>query len=162
MIPTGAGPAEMFVVINPTSSPEPDEASSWRESALIGGAPGDPDSTLFVGNPTEDLDMDNLPALLEHAFGTSDSISNASPFQIISNGTAVQISTTLNQTADDIVVSLEKSTDMVTWVDASADLPELSRTNNGDGTVNVIFESASGYTGLEVQNFFRLKIELLP
>ena len=151
-----------LVLINPSSSPDPDEASSWRESGLIGGAPGDPDSTPFTGNPIADLDSDNLPALLEHAFGTSDSTANASPFQVTQNGTSVRISVTLNQTADDIIVSLEKSTDMLSWSDASADLPELSRTNNGDGTVDVVFESASGYTGLELQTFFRLKVELLP
>ena len=161
--PTGPdGNGFSLVLINPATSPDPDDASNWRESGLIGGAPGDPDTMPFTGNPNNDLDNDGLVALAEYAFGTSPSIANPSPFDVEASGTAVRIATQLNQTADDLVISLEKSTDMINWSDATADLPEISRVNNGDGTVSVVFESASGYTGLELRHFFRLKIELLP
>ncbi|MDA7881326.1 lamin tail domain-containing protein [Akkermansiaceae bacterium] len=161
--PTGPdGGGFSLVLINPTGFPDHDDATNWRESGLIGGAPGDPDTTPFTGDPNADIDGDGLAALLEYAFGTSTSTANVSPFQVSSNGTALRISTTLKQTADDLAISLQKSTDMITWSDATADLPELSRVNNGNGTVSVIFESASGYIGLEDNYFFRLKIDLLP
>jgi len=161
--PTGPdGNGFSLVLINPTNSPDPDEAPNWRESGLIGGAPGDPDTIPFAGDPNGDLDGDGLVALAEYAFGTSPFVANPSPFAVSANGTAVRISTTLNQTADDLAISLEKSTDLTNWSDATADLPEISRVNNGDGTVSVVFESASAYTGAEIRRFFRLKIELLP
>ncbi|MDG1670976.1 MAG: lamin tail domain-containing protein [Akkermansiaceae bacterium] len=161
--PTGPdGGGFSLVLINPDTSPDPDDASNWRESGFIGGGPGDPDTMPFTGDPDADLDNDGLVALAEYAFGTSSSIANPGPFRVESSGTAVRIVTQLNQTADDLAISIEKSPDLLNWSDATTDLPEISRVNNGDGTVTVVFESASGYTGLEFRHFYRLKIEILP
>ena len=161
--PTGPdGGGFSLVLINPDTSPDSDDASNWRESGFIGGGPGDPDTMPFTGDPDADLDNDGLVALAEYAFGTSSSIANPSPFGVESSGTAVRISTQLNQTADDLAISIEKSPDLLNWSDATTDLPEILRVNNGDGTVTVVYESASGYTGLEFRNFYRLKIEILP
>ena len=161
--PTGPdGGGFSLVLINPDTSPDPDDASNWRESGFIGGGPGDPDTMPFTGDPDADLDNDGLVALAEYGFGTSSSIANPNPFRVESSGTAVRISTQLNQTADDLAISIEKSPDLLNWSDATTDLPEISRVNNGDGTVTVVFESASGYTGLEFRHFYRLKIEILP
>ena len=161
--PTGPdGGGFSLVLINPDTSPDSGDASNWRESGFIGGGPGDPDTMPFTGDPDADLDNDGLVALAEYAFGTSSSIANPSPFGVESIGTAIRISTQLNQTADDLAISIEKSPDLINWSDATSDLPEISRVNNGDGTVTVVFESASGYTGLEFRHFYRLKIEILP
>ena len=50
--------------------------------------------------------------------------------------------------------------DLAVWIDASGDLPEVSRIDNGDGTASLTFLSDSEYLTSEDKLFFRLKVEL--
>ena len=151
-----------LVLIDPTSSPDHDEASNWRESSLIGGNPGNPDSMPFTGNPDADPDNDGLSSLLEYALGTSPTTANPSPLKVTITGTSVQITTTINQEADDIAITLQSSSNLSGWTEASGNLPEVSRINNGDGTASLTYQSATGFVQSEDRLFFRLKAELLP
>jgi|GEM_PF-605466 len=151
-----------LVLINPSSSPDPHDASNWRESALVGGNPGSPDTKPFAGDPNADPDNDGLSSLLEYALGTPPTTANPIPYQLTINGTSVQFTTTTNQEADDIGITLQSSSDLSEWHDASSDLPLVSRTNNGDGSVSQTFESATGFLQNEEPLFFRLKVVILP
>ncbi|MEJ6644718.1 MAG: lamin tail domain-containing protein [Akkermansiaceae bacterium] len=161
--PTGPdGNGFSLVLINPTSSPAPDLASSWRESSLLGGNPGQPDSATFVGDPAGDPDYDGITSLLEFAFGTPTDLANPSPFQVSFDGASVKITTTLNQAADQLDITLESSLDLNQWEDATAALPLTSRINNGDGTASVTFESIPESLTVTQRHFFRLKVTVLP
>ena len=151
-----------LVLINPASSPEHDEASNWRESALIGGNPGNSDTIPFTGDPNADPDNDALNSLLEYALGTSPATANPNPFKIAITGTSVEITTTINQEADDIEITLQSSSSLTGWNDASEDLPIVSRINNGDGTTTVTYRSQPGFLLTNDQQFFRIKVTLIP
>lgn len=45
---------------------------TWRQSVPLHGTPGSTDAIAFAGNPAADLDQDGFTALVEYAFGTSD------------------------------------------------------------------------------------------
>ena len=62
-----------LVLINPESIPDHGDPASWRASTTTGGNPGTSDAVSFTGNAGDDLDDDGIAALLEHAFGSSDS-----------------------------------------------------------------------------------------
>ncbi|MGB0644436.1 MAG: hypothetical protein ACPGQF_06825, partial [Akkermansiaceae bacterium] len=60
----------------------------------------------------------------------------------------------------DLTINLQSSKDLSVWIDASGDLPEVSRIDNGDGTASLTFLSDSEYLNSEDKLFFRLKVEL--
>lgn len=152
-----------LVLIDPTNSPDHDDAANWKQSALIGGTPGQPESegTPFTGDPAADPDKDGLSSLLEYALGTSPDIANPSPFKVGINGTSVEITTTLSLTAVGIEVTIQSSPDLITWTPAT-DVPEVNRTPTGNGLANVTYQSQPGFITTKGRLFFRLKVELLP
>lgn len=161
--PTGPdGNGFSLVLINPTTFPDHDLASNWRESSLVGGQPGQADSAIFTGDPSADPDHDGMNSLLEFAFGTPPDIANPSPFQVTFNGSSVTITTTVNQAADQLEIMLQRSVDLDQWEDATAALPMTSRINNGDGTTSLIFESTPESLEVTQRHFFRLKVALRP
>jgi len=83
-----------------------------------------------------------------------------SPFEVSVIGTSVQITTPINLAASDLTIHLQSSKDLSVWIDASGDLPEVSRIDNGDGTASLTFLSDSEYLNSEDKLFFRLKVEL--
>ncbi|MFT7443795.1 MAG: hypothetical protein ACI9AF_000693 [Granulosicoccus sp.] len=162
--PTGPdGNGSSLVLLNPTNSPDHDDAANWVQSALIGGTPGQPESegTPFTGDPNADPDKDGLSSLLEYALGTSPDIANSNPLSVGSNGTSAQITTPLSLRAVDIEVTLQSSPDLITWNPAT-DLPEVTRTPIGNGQANVTYQSQPGFFATENRLFFRLKVKLLP
>lgn len=161
--PAGAdGGGFSLVLRNPAYDTDPDDPANWRESGLTGGNPGGADSSQFAGDPNADLDRDGITALLEHAFGTSDTVPNTLPFSVTPNGGSLRVTMQVNQTADDVVLTLESSGDMVAWGDASAELPLLSRTNNADGTATLVFQSDPGFVAANPSQFVRVKVVSLP
>ena len=160
--PTGPdGGGFSLVLVNPGSFPDHDDAGSWRESTTVGGNPGGSDAEVFTGNPTDDLDGDGLNALVEHALGSSDNVSDPSPLCLDLTSTNAQLSFKVNQAAEDVAVTLQQSPDLNTWTTPD-DLVFVSRVNNGDGTATLTYESLAGFLSTETRHFFRLKIELLP
>ncbi|YCM43051.1 lamin tail domain-containing protein [Verrucomicrobiaceae bacterium 227] len=153
--PDGQGFSLIFTSQGP--NPDYDDATNWRESSLTGGNPGRTDSTRFVGDPTADLDKDGFNALAEHAFGTSDAISNQGPLTLITNGSSATLTAILSQTADDVITTLESSRDLSTWENATAIVTPTSFLNRGDGTAALTYE-----TNADPRRFFRLKVTLKP
>ena len=134
--PDGSGPS--LTRILPAGAPGNPE--SWRPSLSDGGSPNAEDSIPFSANPTSDNDGDEINALLEHAFGSSDSTPDqqADFFSINLDG-SLQISLQRNLAADDIEWTIEYSTDLDNWSPESNELVFLGSTNNGDGTATSLF-----------------------
>ncbi len=159
--PTGPdGGGFSLVLRNAAAGADPEDPGNWRESGTPGGNPDGADSAVFTGDPDEDRDRDGLDALLEHAFGSSDAVVNTAPFSASVEGGRMAVAIDVNQTADDVVLTLEASEDMESWGDASAVLPLRSRTNNGDGTATLVFESDPGFAAAHTHYFVRVKVEL--
>lgn len=112
------GGGDSLVLIDPSDNPDHDDAANWRSSGSINGTPGGDDRTVFTGIAMNDLDQDDLPALLEHVLGTSDtdpdllSASFTWSHQDLS-GTAFRI--VRNLTAEDATLTLEFSDDLLSW-----------------------------------------------
>jgi hypothetical protein len=159
--PTGPdGGGFSLVLIEPTNSPDHDLSANWKQGSFVGGTPGEPEPSGFTGDPNADPDRDGLSNLLEYAFGTSPTQSQPSPFEVSVIGTSVQITIPINLAASDLTINLQSSKDLSVWIDASGDLPEVSRIDNGDGTASLTFLSDSEYLTSENKLFFRLKVEL--
>ncbi|MFT4550883.1 MAG: hypothetical protein ACI9MB_004864, partial [Verrucomicrobiales bacterium] len=150
-----------LVLINPTSNPDHDEPLSWRASTTVGGNPGTSDAVTFSGAPNADADGDDLDALLEHALGTSDSSPNPLPVTISASGGQLTVSVQTNHGADDVTLALEISTDLTGWGDAPVDTFTITKTNNGDGTSTLTFQSIPEFLGGELRRYLRLRAELI-
>nr|NIP93444.1 hypothetical protein [Akkermansiaceae bacterium] len=66
------GDGDSLVLLDPFSNPDHDDPDNWRSSTTSDGNPGLDDGVVFAGEPGLDRDGDRLPALLEHALGTTD------------------------------------------------------------------------------------------
>jgi hypothetical protein len=107
--PDGSGPS--LVLIYPQGNPDLNDPSNWRASTANGGSPGSSDGTTFAGSPGADADHDGSPALMEYACGTSDTAAGplAISASIVNNHLVVTFPRAA--AADDIVYTLEYSTD---------------------------------------------------
>ena len=148
--PDGFGPSLTRILPpGPPSTPE-----SWRPSVSPGGSPAVGDSRSFTGDPNADLDRDDLNALLEYAYGTSDTEPDleANLFTIKLDGTVI-LTQQRNLAADDIEWSFEHSPDLETWSPAS-DLSFIGSSDNGNGTVKLKFSSMENDAA---RNFWRAR-----
>ena len=100
---------------------DPSLPVNWRGSAILGGAPGASDSTVFVGDPAVDGDFDGHLALIEYGMGTSDADPSAFP-QLIPTRMAsgqLQVSLTRAGEADDVTIEAFESVDTGSWQPAT-------------------------------------------
>ncbi len=136
------GPGYSLVLIAPFSDPDHDNPLNWRSSVDLDGTPVGDDAVPFAGNPAADLDQDGVNAFLEHAFGTSDSDQNSgmNAFGIFLLEEVPHLSLQQNLSADDVILGLETSPDLVNWNSASPAFALIARTNNGDGTTTLTFK----------------------
>jgi hypothetical protein len=94
----------------------------WRASIADGGNPGASDALAFIGSPLADADDDGVRALIEYACGTSDADANSlptAPQLAFVNGLVTAVYP-LAQNADDIVATVETSTDLANWAPVAA------------------------------------------
>ena len=134
--PDGDGPSLTRIL----PAGDPALPFSWRPSVADGGSPGTSDAIAFSGDPGADDDGDDLNALLEHAFGTSDATPEtdlAGLFNI--SGSPVAISIRQSLAADDVTWIVEESTDLVTWQPLGTF--SLETTDNRDGTATLTFST---------------------
>jgi len=160
-----------LVLINPQSVPDHSVGSNWRGSVLPGGNPGASDAgPPFSGVPATDGDSDGLGALLEHAFGGSDSDSGNAPYPLAGvEGLSVggNVDTYLvfriqrNLAAEDVSISAGLSSDLISWQYGEPHLVLHSETSNGDGTSTLMFRSASPIT-TESRMYIRALVETNP
>lgn len=129
-----------LVLVAPRTNPDHTVGSNWR-SSVLNPTPGSNDATTFAGDPDADFDNDGTSALLEYAFGSSDSLAHdailpASGTLTASNPPRDGLLFTFrrNLAADDLKYTLQHSNDLVTWSNDLGDLILWNSINNGDGT----------------------------
>ena len=129
------GQGHSMVLIAPESGPDHGLAVSWRSSALPGGSPGESDALAFEGEAEADNDGDGMSAFLEYALGSSDLVAGGSRIAV-SNEDSGQLLIRYSRrlAADDALVSIEVSEDLLTWVPAGEDWEVQSVVPAGDGT----------------------------
>jgi len=113
-------------------------SSAWRVSASPDGTPGGTDSTRFLAEPGADLDHDGLPALVEYAFGTSDTDAASGPASVrpsVDANDRFVVSLQRNLRADDVVIRVEVSDDLIRWSGAAL----FSTRVNADGTAREVW-----------------------
>ncbi|MFT4547080.1 MAG: hypothetical protein ACI9UA_003405 [Pseudoalteromonas tetraodonis] len=157
-----------LVLIYPSSNPDHADPFSWRPSVSLHGNPAASDAVGFTGNPSEDNDVDDVPALIEYLLGTSDAISSAEtlPTASAQNLTVntipddyLAVSFTIDLSADDVAYLVEVSDNLSTWISGSGNVEFVSRTNHGDGTATMVYRSANPISA-DVRYFVRLKATL--
>jgi Lamin Tail Domain/CotH kinase protein len=112
------GGGKSLVRVLSSTNPNP-FTYAWRESIQAGGNPGTSDALAFTGSPTADGDGDGAIALLEYGCGTSDNDPGSlpPPPQFIFNGDGtVSVVYQVVPNADDVVTTIESSTDLSSWV----------------------------------------------
>jgi hypothetical protein len=108
-------------------------AVAWRASATLDGTPGATDATSFLAEPGADMDRDGLPAVVEYALGTSDGDAASGPEAVralLDERGRFVVSLRRNLRADDVLILVEGSSDMASWVAAAL----YSTRVNSDGT----------------------------
>ena len=109
-----------------------DNPNAWRTSATTNSLPGRVDEVAFVGNPTEDIDGDGLPALLEYALGTSDRDPVSGPSALRGAWIGEKdfgLSFNRNLRTRGVVLSVESSSDLRGW--SAAELKSTQTTGAG-------------------------------
>jgi hypothetical protein len=129
----GSGPG--LVLNSPDTDPDPGEPGNWRASALDGGRPGRSDSVAFSGDPNADLDGNGVPDLVDHALADG-----GTPLIGISGENAT-FEYIREIAADDVVASLQISTDLSTWTDGSDAFTLRSSQHLGTGGLRLRFEA---------------------
>jgi len=160
-----------LVLIDPESVPDHSIPSNWRSSTVPGGNPGSSDAApRFSGVAGADDDGDGLVALVEHAVGGDDNDPAAAPYpkvtveQLMVEDTIADylvIRIRRNLATDDIAISAEISTDLISWESGTSAVVLLDETANGDGTSTLTYRSALPLSSSE-QAFIRTRIEQKP
>ncbi len=127
---------------------DPNSPGAWRPSTGVGGAPGQVDSTLFVGNSLADADGDGHTALIEYALGTSDGSASSVPeLTMFRDASGALLLTVAHPVAaDDVVIEALESTDLINWSPAvllqeapSGDAANYQTTWRSNATGNRVF-----------------------
>ena len=159
-----------LTLIDPNGDPDHTDPLSWRASVAIGGSPTGTDATSFTGNALDDLDGDGFKALIEYFLGTSDSVpsADAGPTVAAQNLTVdavaddyLTMSVVLDLSADDVEYQVEITDDLVVWEFGTGHVEFVSSTNNGDGTLTVVYRSTDPIVA-GVQEYFRLRVISRP
>ena len=154
-----------LVLMNPSDLPDHNLPQNWRSSVDLLGTPGGEDSETFTGNPDEDLDGDQLSALLEYAFGSVEGDGGFSPESQVIVGSGIfeggqeyaTISYRRNLAADDVLIEVEVSPDLEAWTDGSVVF--VGSTPNGDGTEQMSFRADQPIQTIPAQ-YVRVKVTL--
>ena len=88
---------------------------TWRESTADGGNPGSSDALMLTGDPLADNDNDGHAAIVEYAFGTSDTVWTPATKFLTPNGTNPPTATTPLPNADCALLELQSSDDLNNW-----------------------------------------------
>jgi len=102
-----------------STAPDPGDFT-WRESTALHGSPGSTDAVAFTGDPAADADQDGATALVEYAFGTSDTDPSSRPghpvLTLAPDGSATA-TWPLLPNADDVVPTIQASSSLSpdTW-----------------------------------------------
>lgn len=116
-----------------TPGADPTDPANWRSSSAIDGTPGTGDGIPFSGDSEADLDNDGFTAFAEHALGTSDLLTGDAAEAIVlgvDQNDHLTIEFPRNLTANDVLTTVEISTDLLTWATGSAAAEFVSQLGN--------------------------------
>jgi hypothetical protein len=119
--PDGVGPS--LILINPFTNPDPGIAANWRPSSASGGNPGADDAFFFAGDPNGDINQNGVADLIDHVLGEGG----------LAKITSGEFSYRRKLGADDVLVRIESSSDLSTWISADSLLMNRRSTFTGDG-----------------------------
>jgi hypothetical protein len=167
------GQGYSLVLIAPESLPILGQGRNWRVSRALGGSPGGDDRVTFAtwaaasgasGGPAADGDGDGAVSLMEYALASNPTVSDPSALpqgttQGFDAGSGVPVdyvTFTFNRQigAEDIVYSVEFSTDLLTWSQSGL---LVSSVLNGDGTATETWRGPNPITDSSEQ-FGRLRV----
>jgi hypothetical protein len=143
-----------LVLINPTLAPDPAIPSNWRASVSAGGTPGWADGDTFAawagrngvtGQMADDSNANGLTNLAEYGLGLTPSSADTNGFisagfeEITVSGatdTYLVIHYRRNYAADDVTITPEMSTDLLTWTALTNEVsPPVTNPNGTEDTV---------------------------
>ncbi|MCH2064115.1 MAG: lamin tail domain-containing protein [Roseibacillus sp.] len=150
----GAGPS--MVLVNPSGDPDHGEAANWTASRNPGGSPGTTESSgvdyaswaatsNVQGGPNDDDDHDTISNFMEFLHGSRpDAASDAPGLQVSAQRLEVN-----GEEGDYLVITYQKnlnalgtltielSSDLITWNSGSNLTEFLTQVDNGNGTATV-------------------------
>ena len=145
--PDGGGPS--LSLIGPSGSPDLSDPANWRPSTLPGGTPGSTDATTFSGDPHGDDNNNGISNLVEYAAGSQ----FTTGFITVGEQEFFTLTFDQNLAADDVLITVESSSDLVTWTPATT---RSSASYNGDGTLTVSWAANGNLT--VPQQFLRVRV----
>ena len=165
-----------LILSNPAAGPPHSEPASWTTSHHLGGSPGKAEpagltytawaaSNGIKGKPNDDDDRDGLSNYWEFLFGSRPDLPSDSP----AFGLTVQ-SIDVDGVVNDYLfltfrknlsanasLTVEVSSDLITWSPDPATIKPVSKVDNGDGTATVTFRFADPVGQGQSRSFIRLR-----
>jgi hypothetical protein len=146
-LPDGNGYS--LVLVDPSSSPEHSTPANWLPHAVVGGAPGAPDSTLTpigylgwknangISNDQGDGDGDGIVNFAEYAMGTPPRSPNSSALprpMTVRDGGSEFLAITFQKSllATDVTFEVQSSADLTNWITGDS-ITMVSETPIGNG-----------------------------
>ena len=140
-----------LALIAPAENPDLGEAANWRSSLNPGGSPGGSDALLFEGMNAEDL---LAYALEDPIAGMTVSIMNLENNGSFENYLVASVSA--NAGADDAVVMVEFSSDLINWQRNGAVF--LGSDERSGGATRLDWRAPTPWSGNEPLRFARLVV----
>ena len=175
--PTEAdGAGSSLILVNPADGPPHGEPASWTTSRYLGGSPGKAEpagltytawaaSNGIKGKPNDDDDRDGLSNYWEFLFGSRPDLASDAPVfgltvqsidvdGVVNDYLFLTFRKNLSANAS---LTVEVSSDLITWSQDPATIKPVSKADNGDGTATVTFRFDRPIGQGQNQAFVRLR-----
>jgi hypothetical protein len=172
----GDGAGSSLILVNPAEGPPHGKPASWTTSRYLGGSPGKAEPAGITygawaalngikGESNDDDDRDGISNYWEFLFGSRPDLASEAPaFGITVRSIDVDgvvddyLFLTFRKNLDvDVPLTVEVSSDLITWFSDSAMIEPVSKADNGDGTATVTFRFADPVGQGQSRNFVRLR-----
>ena len=170
------GDGSSLILLHPADGPPHGEPASWTVSRNLGGSPGttEPAGITYTawadlngirGGSKDDDDKDGVSNYWEFLFGSRpDLASDAPAFGITVRSIDIDgvvddyLFLTFRKNLDvDVSLTVEVSSDLITWSSDSATIEHVLNIDNGDGTATATYRFADPVGQGQSQNFVRLR-----
>jgi hypothetical protein len=165
-----------LILSNPAAGPPHSEPASWTTSRHLGGSPGKAEpagltytawaaSNGIKGKPNDDDDRDGLSNYWEFLFGSRPDLASDAPVfgltvqsidvdGVVNDYLFLTFRKNLSANAS---LTVEVSSDLITWSPDPATIKPVSKADNGDGTATVTFRFGDPVGQGLSRNFIRLR-----